>query len=65
MKRTKYTAEFKEEVVKQVIDKGHTVVDIASPPALQFQACSSRARSGVEPLLQTMLMTKRLPHAVA
>jgi transposase-like protein len=27
MKRTKYTAEFKEEVVKQVIDKGHTVDD--------------------------------------
>ena len=29
MKRTKYTAEFKEEAVKQVIDKGHTVVDVA------------------------------------
>ena len=27
--RTKYTAEFKEEAVKQVIDKGHTVVDVA------------------------------------
>ena len=29
MKRTKYTAEFKEEAVKQVIYKGHTVVDVA------------------------------------
>ena len=29
MKRTKYTAELKEEAVKQVIDKGHTVVDVA------------------------------------
>ena len=29
MKRTKYTAEFKEEAVKQVIDKGHTVVDVS------------------------------------
>ena len=29
MKRTKYTAEFKLEAVKQVIDKGHTVVDVA------------------------------------
>ena len=29
MKRTKYTTEFKEEAVKQVIDKGHTVVDVA------------------------------------
>ena len=29
MKRTKYMAEFKEEAVKQVIDKGHTVVDVA------------------------------------
>ncbi len=25
MRRAKYTAEFKEEAVKQVIDKGHTV----------------------------------------
>ena len=29
MKRTKYTPEFKEAAVKQVIDKGHTVVDVA------------------------------------
>jgi transposase len=29
MKRIKYTAEFKEEAVKQVIDKAHTVVDVA------------------------------------
>ncbi len=29
MKRTKYTAEFKEEAVKQVIDKGYAVVDVA------------------------------------
>ena len=29
MKRTKYTAEFKEEAVKQVTGKGHTVVDVA------------------------------------
>jgi transposase len=29
MKRTKYSPEFKEEAVKQVIDKGHIVVDVA------------------------------------
>ena len=29
MKRTKYTVEFKEEAVKQVIDKGHAVPDVA------------------------------------
>jgi len=29
MKRTQYTAEFKIEAVKQVIDKGHPVVDVA------------------------------------
>jgi transposase len=29
MKRTKYTSEFKEEAVKQVIDKGHPVPDVA------------------------------------
>jgi hypothetical protein len=30
MQRSKYTAEFKAEAVKQVVDKGHTVVDVAS-----------------------------------
>ena len=29
MKRTQYTAEFKSEAVKQVVDKGHSVVDVA------------------------------------
>jgi transposase-like protein len=29
MERTKYSAEFKSEAVKQVIDKGHPVVDVA------------------------------------
>jgi hypothetical protein len=29
MQRTKYTPEFKDEAVKQVIDKGHSVVDVA------------------------------------
>ncbi|CAN1536806.1 Transposase IS3/IS911family [Burkholderiaceae bacterium] len=30
MQKTKYTAEFKAEVVKQVVDKGHSVVDVAA-----------------------------------
>lgn len=30
MQRSKCTAEFKAEAVKQVVDKGHTVVDVAS-----------------------------------
>jgi hypothetical protein len=29
MQRTKHTAEFKAEAVKQVVDKGHAVVDVA------------------------------------
>ena len=29
MQRAKYTSEFKEEAVRQVIDKGHPVVDVA------------------------------------
>ena len=29
MKRTPYTAEFKAEAVNQVVEKGHTVVDVA------------------------------------
>jgi transposase-like protein len=30
MQRLRYTAEFKAEAVKQVVDKGHTVVDVAA-----------------------------------
>ena len=30
MQKTKYTAEFKAEAVKQVVDKGHSVVDVAA-----------------------------------
>jgi transposase len=29
MQRSKYAPEFKDEAVKQVIDKGHSVVDAA------------------------------------
>ena len=29
MRRSKYAPEFKDEAVKQVIDKGHSVVDVA------------------------------------
>jgi transposase len=30
MKRTKYTAEFKSEAVKQIIEKGHSATEVAS-----------------------------------
>lgn len=30
MKRTKYTAEFKLEAVKQIIEKGHSATEFAS-----------------------------------
>ena len=29
MQRAKYAPEFKDEAVRQVIDKGHSVVDVA------------------------------------
>ncbi|MFM9994125.1 MAG: transposase, partial [Burkholderiaceae bacterium] len=29
MQKAKYTAEFKEEAVRQVIDRGHSVIDVA------------------------------------
>ena len=29
MQRAKYTAEFKEEAVRQVVDRGHSVIDVA------------------------------------
>ena len=31
MRRTKYALGFKDEAVKQVIDRGHPVVDVAKP----------------------------------
>jgi hypothetical protein len=34
MKRTKYTAGFKTEAVKQVIEKSHLVVDVAKRLAI-------------------------------
>lgn len=30
MKRTKYTAEFKLEAFKQILEKGHSATDVAS-----------------------------------
>jgi len=30
MKRTKYTAEFKSEAVKQILDKGYSAVEVSS-----------------------------------
>jgi transposase len=30
MKRTKYTTEFKLEAVKQILDKGHSAVEVSS-----------------------------------
>jgi transposase len=30
MKRTKYTAEFKSEAVKQIIEKSHSATEVAS-----------------------------------
>jgi transposase len=29
MQKAKYTAEFKEEAIRQVIDRGHSVIDVA------------------------------------
>jgi transposase len=29
MQRAKYTAEFKEEAIRQVIDRDHSVIDVA------------------------------------
>ena len=29
MQKAKYTAEFKEEAVRQVTDRGHSIIDVA------------------------------------
>ena len=36
MQHTKFAAEFKSEAVKQVIDKGHAVVDVAKRLGIQL-----------------------------
>ncbi len=35
MQRSKYTADFKSEAVKQLVDKGQTVVDVALTPRIR------------------------------
>ena len=41
MERTKYAAEFKSEAVKQVIDKGHPVVDVAKRLGIPEGFCTA------------------------
>ena len=40
MRRTKYALGFKDEAVKQVIDRGHPVVDVAKPLGFQRVSCT-------------------------
>jgi Transposase len=39
MKRTKYTTEFKLEAVKQILDKGHSAVEVSSRLGGQWVCC--------------------------
>ena len=40
MRRTKYALEFKDEAVRQVIDRGHPVVDVATGLGFQRVSCT-------------------------
>ena len=44
MQRAKYTAEFKEEVVRQVIDRGHSVIDVAKRASTRCASIFIRER---------------------
>jgi hypothetical protein len=39
MKRTKYNAEFKSETLKQLLDKGHSAVEVSSCLGVTVWAC--------------------------
>ena len=42
MERTKYAPEFKDEAVKQVIVRGHSVVDVAKRLGISLRECCTR-----------------------
>jgi len=53
MQRTKYAAEFKDEAVKQVVVRGHSVVDVAKRlgiPQNVLYAWVSKFKKADEPL---------------
>ena len=45
MKRTKYTAEFKSEIVKQTLDKEYSVVEVSSYLGVQYPPRSVHLKS--------------------
>ena len=57
MQRSKYTAEFKAGAVKHVVDKGHTVVDVAARLGLGEGFCTTGFES--PRALKTPLKRKR------
>ena len=51
MKRTKYTAVFKLEVVKQILEKGHSATDVASRlgvPVVLLYTCTRKLKGSDE-----------------
>jgi len=49
MKRTKYTAEFKLEAVKQILDKGHSATEVSSRLGVPVGLLYTWARKLKEP----------------
>ena len=60
MKRTKYTAEFKLEAVKQIVDKGHSAVEVSSRLGVPVGLLYSWARKLKEPEVKPMEDVKAL-----
>ena len=53
MKRTQYTAEFKTEAVKQILEKGHPATEVSSRPGVPVGLLYTSARkAGVLPKSQ-------------
>lgn len=60
MKRTKYTAEFKSEAVKQIVDKGHSAVEVSSRLGVPVGLLYSWARKLKEPEVKPIEDVKAL-----
>ncbi len=57
MQKAKYTAEFKEEAVGQVIDRGHSVIEAAKRLGIGDGLFTPGSRSSRPPMCQLPLMT--------
>ena len=57
MQKAKYKAEFKEEAVRQVLDRGHSVIDVAKRLGIGLACVTPGLRSSRLPMSQLLLIS--------